>query len=218
MLQMRLFGIPVVFESGILFLSGIYLLLGLNRNEAITTIVAGILAVFGSILWHELGHAMAARTFGLGRIAIRLHGLGGVTSHAPSGSPYKDLAIVLAGPGAGFVLGAVALVAWMAIPGGTLASTLAGEVALINLFWSAFNLLPFFPLDGGQALSAVLRIAVPASALLITAVIGFLGGASIGLFGLFVLVTGGFGGIFLLLIAGMVVQNNLALWERVRAR
>ena len=218
MLQMRLFGIPVVFESGILFLAGIYLLLGLNRNDAITTIVAGILAVFGSILWHELGHAIAARNFGLGRITIRLHGLGGVTSHAPSGSPYKDLAIVLAGPAAGLVLGVVALIAAFLVPGGTLASTIAWQLSFINLFWSAFNLLPFFPLDGGQALSAVLRIAVPASALLITAVIGFLGGASIGLFGLFVLVTGGFGGIFFLLIAGMVVQNNLALWERVRAR
>jgi stage IV sporulation protein FB len=68
-----------------------------------------IVVVFISILVHELGHAFAFRRYG-GRPWITLHAIGGLASCDDYDErPWHDVAIALAGPGAGFILAAVAL-------------------------------------------------------------------------------------------------------------
>jgi len=105
-----------------------------------------------SLLAHELGHALVARHFKL-QPHVMLTGLGGVTGHERATRPRDDALIVAAGPFAGFALAALcyALLRYVDMPAGPVRMVLA-NLALLNVFWSVFNLLPMWPMDGGQLL------------------------------------------------------------------
>ena len=114
----------------------------------------------GSLLAHELGHALVARSVGLRVTGINLWLLGGVAQlDDEPASPRDDLRVALVGPAvslvlaAGFGLAAVALGA-AGVP--TLASATAGWLAIGNGLLALFNLLPAAPLDGGRVLRALL--------------------------------------------------------------
>jgi Zn-dependent protease len=117
-----------------------------------------VLGIFGSILVHELGHAVMASRLGYGPCKIVLHGLGGVAIHrrAPDGA---SLQISLAGPGVQIMLG---VIIWVASE--YLLKQKSPELAeffrwmlFINLVWAAVNLLPIYPLDGGHVSEILLR-------------------------------------------------------------
>lgn len=103
-----------------------------------------------SLLAHELGHALVARHYRL-RPHILLHGFGGVTGHERARSNGQDALIVAAGPGAGLVLAGLL---WLLLAFGHVASwqtqAFLREIMVLNIFWSLFNLLPMWPMDGGQ--------------------------------------------------------------------
>jgi Zn-dependent protease len=118
-----------------------------------------------SILWHELGHALAFRRFGH-EPAIELLGMGGLT-HSLGGSPLtlgQSALVSFAGPCAGFLLALavylVALSPTMALPD-SWGPILVGDLLWINAGWGAVNLLPILPLDGGHILRAGLRSRFP---------------------------------------------------------
>nr|WP_157745150.1 site-2 protease family protein [Micromonospora coxensis] len=114
-----------------------------------------VVSLLGSVLLHELGHALTARRHGIGVRGITLELLGGYTemdSDAPS--PRVELLVSLAGPAVSAVLGAVGVGLTLALPAGTLAHQLALQLALSNVVVAIFNLLPGLPLDGGRALRA----------------------------------------------------------------
>jgi Zn-dependent protease len=129
--------------------------------------LAGWIAVVSvSVVVHELGHAAVGRSFGL-EPSILLHGMGGTTSWAGSRalSTGKRIAISLAGPIAGFALGALVLVVAF-LAGGRphadrnadapdLASFVVGQLAYVNFGWGILNLLPMLPLDGGDVMAQV---------------------------------------------------------------
>lgn len=110
-----------------------------------------------SILIHELGHAAMAQRFRL-HPRIVLHGLGGLCAHDRAEDDRSDALIIAAGPGAGLLLGVLSGMAWVALE--ALAPALMesrpivrqifGMLLFVNIFWSLVNLLPLFPLDGGQ--------------------------------------------------------------------
>jgi membrane-associated protease RseP (regulator of RpoE activity) len=113
--------------------------------------------VFVSVLLHELGHVMAARLLGA-RPRVVLSGLGGRTLTAGL-SRGRRVAVLLAGPLASLlVAGALwALVNWAPFPAFLREERLLWVVAtgtylliVVNLVWGALNLLPLWPLDGGQ--------------------------------------------------------------------
>jgi Zn-dependent protease len=115
-----------------------------------------------SVLVHELGHALAARRFGL-EPEIHLVGLGGRTlPHAKEELPWhREVLMTLAGPSAGLALGFVAGLTLLALRalGAPLSSMVAYtlEAAFAaNVFWSLVNLVPVAPLDGGHIARAVL--------------------------------------------------------------
>jgi Zn-dependent protease len=123
------------------------------------------LAVFGSVLLHELGHALTARRFGLGTRAITLWPIGGVAELEGSPrNPREELWIALAGPAVNVVLAAgFGAVAWMlGLAGGgvglALLGQLVGALALANIALGVFNLIPAFPMDGGRVLRAWLEL------------------------------------------------------------
>ncbi|WSG35391.1 site-2 protease family protein [Micromonospora ureilytica] len=114
-----------------------------------------VVSLLGSVLLHELGHALTARRYGIGVRGITLELLGGYTEmdrDAPS--PRVDLLVSLAGPAVSAVLGVLAVAATLALPEGTVAHQLAFQLAVSNVIVALFNSLPGLPLDGGRALRA----------------------------------------------------------------
>jgi len=132
--------------------------------------VAGVvftIAVFASVVLHELGHALTARRFGVDTRDITLLPIGGVARlEAIPKNPAQELAIALAGPAVTLaitlVLGmAVRLTARSVLPPEAGLATAAGfvvELMWVNAMLLVFNLLPAFPMDGGRVLRALLAM------------------------------------------------------------
>jgi Zn-dependent protease len=165
----------------VLFLM-IYVLSGpfrdtLHSSDAVAyaTTVVSVLALFASIIVHELGHAFAARRQGVGVTKIDLYLFGGLTemSREPA-TPKEDLVISVAGPLATVGVIVVCVAVDFALVGGhrlTRAIELDSDIHItpvllalswlipVNVLLLAFNLLPAFPLDGGKiARAAVWRV------------------------------------------------------------
>jgi Zn-dependent protease/CBS domain-containing protein len=123
--------------------------------------------IFGSVIVHELAHALVALKSGVAVRAIILLPIGGVTqmdeSAGPRGTdPAREIRISLAGPLANLLLALLfGLVVEMLYPQARLfsnplvhASNLPRSLVWSNLFLGAFNLLPAYPMDGGHVLRA----------------------------------------------------------------
>lgn len=119
-----------------------------------------VVLFFGSILAHELAHAVVARRAGLPVQGVTLWLLGGVArlgGEAPG--PGAEARIAAAGPAASLAAaGVFALGGWLIDTTGigALAATTLWWLALINVVLAGFNLLPAAPLDGGRVLAAFL--------------------------------------------------------------
>ncbi len=131
--------------------------------EAYALAAAGALALFASVLAHELAHALVARRFAVRTDSITLFLFGGVASlDEEPPSPNADALIALAGPAMSAALSAAAFVLQLAldrlVPGavGDALALLATYLFLGNAVLAAFNLLPAYPMDGGRVLRALL--------------------------------------------------------------
>lgn len=122
--------------------------------------VAGALGLFISIVFHELGHSLVARRFGIPIRSITLFIFGGVADMGGEPPSAKsELWMALAGPATSIVLAAVfyaSSVAASAADASPAVTAVLGYLALINVILAAFNILPAFPLDGGRVLRALL--------------------------------------------------------------
>jgi Zn-dependent protease/CBS domain-containing protein len=116
------------------------------------------LLFFGSVLLHEMAHAVVANRVGNEVRQITLFVFGGMSEMTgESRTPAAEAKIAGVGPLASIALGALFwLVAMLVVRWSSndlIAGTL-GYLATINLALAAFNLLPGFPLDGGRLLRA----------------------------------------------------------------
>ncbi len=142
--------------------------LGVGTTEAFAVAAVAAILFFGSILLHELGHAVVAVREGIEVSGIDLFIFGGVMKMAREGSsPGAMFRIAAAGPAvtllivlAGGAL-AVAMMGWSgvydaallnAVPGTSAAEQLVSLLVAVNVILLAFNLIPALPLDGGQIL------------------------------------------------------------------
>lgn len=120
----------------------------------------GALGLFGSILLHELGHALTAIRYGLRMRSITLFIFGGVAElEDESPSPKAELLIAIAGPIVSVVLAAGAYAVALGCQAWGLHGSVIGVfsyLAGVNAILVAFNMLPAFPLDGGRVLRAIL--------------------------------------------------------------
>lgn len=160
----QVLGIPVYVNGSMLILAalvtvvyGNYVRAELSLPDAIGYLVGFgfVLCLLGSVLLHELGHALTARRFGIGVRGITLELLGGWTEmdrEAPT--PRVDALVSLAGPAVSLVLGGLATAATLALPDRTAAGQIAFQLAASNILVAIFNVLPGLPLDGGRALRA----------------------------------------------------------------
>jgi stage IV sporulation protein FB len=139
--------------------------------------------LFVSILAHELGHAVAARAMGVPVGTISLHALGGQVETGRS-TPARSLGVSLAGPAAGLSLGLVVLSLGPILPSDAFTEHVVADLLWVNLGWSVFNLLPLYPLDGGNAMrSGLSLVMVERRAWLFTAGTGVVVGALVLVFG-----------------------------------
>lgn len=119
-----------------------------------------MLLFFGSLLLHELAHAVVAKGFGIDVPSITLFLFGGVAElgQEPDTSTHEFL-VAIAGPAMSFVLAfsfwLLSVISIFFSLGPAWLATLS-YLALINLVLAIFNLLPAFPLDGGRILRAFL--------------------------------------------------------------
>lgn len=153
-----------------------------GRVEDAVAALALILAVFGSVILHELGHALTARRFGIVTRDITLLPIGGMArlERMPE-RPSQEMLVAVAGPLVSFALAAV-----LGFVGWALNLTPIGEVARINLMLGTFNLLPAFPMDGGRILRAGLAWrGDPRRATRIAVTVGQATAMVLGLLGLF---------------------------------
>ncbi|MEM6991493.1 MAG: site-2 protease family protein [Myxococcota bacterium] len=129
---------------------------GAGTALAVMLGVGFLLAVFASVLMHELGHALTARRYGIRTRRIILSPIGGLAQlEGMPSNPKHEMAVALAGPAVNFVLAAALFVA-----GSFTSSVLLGgfisSLMWANLTLGLFNLVPAFPMDGGRALRAML--------------------------------------------------------------
>jgi len=142
-----------------------------NDTSAYLLAVASAALFFGSILLHELGHAVVAIRHGIGVPAITLWMFGGVARLGKdSDTPGTEFKIAVAGPLVTAAIVIVCVAAGLLLAGGdefrnaaltegdTRTSGIAALIswlASINLLVLIFNLVPAFPLDGGRIARAI---------------------------------------------------------------
>jgi len=144
--------------------------------------VLDYLTLFAIVLLHEFGHALACRQVGGKADQIVLWPLGGVAYVAPPPRPGATLWSIAAGPLVNVILAPFLTIAAVLAHNSGLADTMPNaavfviDICIINYALLIFNLLPIYPLDGGQILRSLLWFVLGrARSLMVAAVIGFLG-------------------------------------------
>ncbi len=222
MLRFTLFRIPIsihwLFWLLAAFLGGGVGALESGNAQALALVAVFMAAATFSILAHELGHALVGLQFGAPRAEIQLHGMGGQASFPGASLTATQRALMTAaGPGASLAVALIASVL-VAVVVGDARPTSAGEMYLfyflkvlvvINFFWTAVNLMPALPLDGGQILMALLG---PAR-LRLTCIISFVTVAAMAL-GLWFYTKS----IFNMLVMAFLASYTMQVWQSTQRR
>lgn len=183
MLRFTLFRVPVTIHPSLwltlsLFAMGLALVGVGSIVSVLVFIVAGVL----SLLAHELGHALVGRALAGGNPQIYMAWLGGECCNPEAKFTRRQgIIMTLAGPFANIILGLLAFFSLSLALGGMSDAwqistgyicgvfpeydvpffSMGGlcflrAMILISTWWTAFNLLPIYPLDGGQVLSGLM--------------------------------------------------------------
>ncbi len=188
--------------------------------------LAEYVALFGIVLLHEFGHALACRQLGGRANRIMLWPLGGIAYVSPPPRPGAVLWSIAAGPLVNVVLIPVTFLpfltvfSWQETPPDL--QHFLQTLARMNVLLLIFNMLPVYPLDGGQIVQALLWFVIgQARSLMVVSILGLLGGGSLVLLALLVLSLGPeeskLGGILFLIIAFFAGFQSLAGFLRARS-
>lgn len=136
----------------------IAVLIGWLNSPSFLGIILWVFIILISVLFHELGHALTAKLFGL-HPRIDLIAMGGVTQYEGKNLKfYKQFLIVLNGPVFGILLFLLSsLILYLDIFKNIYILSFFKITQVVNLFWTIINLLPVLPLDGGQLLRIILE-------------------------------------------------------------
>src|ERR671910_2419476 len=125
----------------------------LGSGTYVVTFAFAVL-LYGSVLLHEISHALTARLFGLPVRGITVHFLGGYTEiERESPTPGRDIVVSAAGPLVSLAVSGLAALAAVPVDQ-SVAEFLLSYLAYANLTVAIFNVLPALPLDGGHILRA----------------------------------------------------------------
>ena len=161
----RLLGIELRIHWTFLLLLG--LVAWANWGLGLGKVAAGlawILAIFTSVLLHELAHCVVARGYGIEVEDILLIPIGGISQmRTIPKEPERELKMAIAGPATSLALGATMLLLGILLgvdlwPPTLLAGSWVARLAWLNVMLGLFNLLPALPMDGGRVLRAALSM------------------------------------------------------------
>jgi len=165
-LRWRMFGTPVRVHP-MFWLIAVVLGYDATIREGIGFVLAWVACVFVSILLHELGHVWMGRLFG-SHGHIVLYSFGGLAIGSNRlARRWQRILVLLAGPGIQLVLWGLLVVTSQPIidavppPRQDAVDFILYMLLEINLFWPILNLLPVWPLDGGQATREVCQAIAP---------------------------------------------------------
>jgi Zn-dependent protease len=114
------------------------------------------LLLFASVLAHELGHSLVARSQGIEVKSITLFIFGGLAMlDKESETPFQSFSVAIAGPVVSLVLFGLLILMGVNIPLPGAIAAIVALLAQINFILAAFNLIPGLPLDGGNVLKAL---------------------------------------------------------------
>jgi Zn-dependent protease/CBS domain-containing protein len=163
----RLFGISIFVHLTLVALLAWIAMIHYVQGNGIEAAAAGLatmVALFTTIVFHELAHALTARRFGVETRDITLLPIGGVSNleHMPE-SPGQEALVAIAGPAFNVAMAGL-IAAAIAVSGGTFSAEGVDVIHgsfLPKLFWmnvslAIFNLVPAFPMDGGRLLRSLL--------------------------------------------------------------
>ncbi len=161
-----IFGIPLLIDTSWFVILALFTWsygLSLQQQpgyEPVTAWITGLalsLALFGSVLLHELGHSLVARSQGITVNSITLFLFGGVASiDRESKTPGQAFQVAIAGPGVSFALFLLLALLSQGLTPNTPPHFVASTLSGINLALALFNMIPGLPLDGGQVLKAAI--------------------------------------------------------------
>jgi Zn-dependent protease len=165
------------------FVVAVFEINGRNRNySSITWNVLEYLALFGIVLLHEFGHALACRQVGGTADRIVLWPLGGVAYVDPPPRPGATLWSIAAGPLVNVALLPILFAIGHLSRSVGWSETMPNFHALLRAIWLIdiglllFNILPIYPLDGGQILRSLLWFPLGrARSLMAATILGFVG-------------------------------------------
>lgn len=153
-----------------------------GRYSSLVWNVVEYLALFAVVLLHEYGHALACRQVGGTADHIVLWPLGGVAYVDPPPRPGATLWSITAGPLVNVVLLVIITIVGIAVrnlglwPAFPNLHALMRALLQINYLLLVFNLLPIYPLDGGQILRSLLWFVLGrARSLMAATIVGFIG-------------------------------------------
>lgn len=241
----RIAGIPISVNLGLAVLAAVFIaslaLQGLRVLDPEASLSARLIvasvtvgAFLASILAHELGHAIAARSQDVGVLGITLSLLGGYAQldrQAPT--PKAEFVIAAAGPAVNLVIGGIGAAAAFVIrrwdllgqwPRADLATGALIWLAGVNIVLALFNLIPASPLDGGRVLTAALwrRLGDAELARIVSGRAGLIFGAVLAVVAAVQFVLGGWQGLVTLVVALFLFNGargeigNAAIRRRLR--
>ena len=211
MLDFKLFKIPVRIEPWFwlmgFFLGGGF---GITSREDFLMILLWIIVLLVSILVHELGHALTSRKMTGVTPSIKLWGMGGLAYPNTQLTQKQSFWVTWAGPLAGLGFFGLIVLTCCTVYGIAVGTDLTmfllfpstginretftvlaemnkpvwfmlNKLLWVNLWWSLINLLPVFPLDGGQIYASIERS--PKKVL----IVGIVTGALVAIAGFFIL-------------------------------
>ena len=141
--SVELFGIPVRFHFTFWLIVVWLIVIGSKGQQSAAGTTFYILAIFGSVLLHELGHAIVARRFKIKTLEIVMLPIGGLARLERSPKASEEFWVAIAGPGVNLIIGGALFVyvwstgrawapeAWMTAPSD---SNLAERLGVANLF------------------------------------------------------------------------------------
>jgi len=180
--------------------------------------LAFVLLLYLSVLVHELGHVVVAKSLGMQVNRIVLQFLGGASEiqEENPGRPGREFLVAAVGPLTSVLLGGVGFAIAPHFAPETVGRLMAYGFGWVNAVVAAFNLLPGLPLDGGRVLRSIVW-QVTHDKLRATIAAGWVGRAvavGVALYGLASQNTGrgngfngGFGGFYLLILAFFIWTN-----------